>query len=208
MKIRLQRDQPKRAYTLGRLYIDEKFECDTLEDAVREVEGQPVAKWKIRGETAIPRGTYIVIVDYSNRFKKDLPHVLGVPGFEGIRIHSGNTAADTEGCILVGNRIVGRDDMVGNSRITMAKLMQKIEFAYDRGEEITNTGSSKIKVMTRVDGGWQDMEVDYLGGDASIDEVFIEPGQSVEVEAGKLIGLVDYTPWESAVPPVDSTLGG
>lgn len=137
MILRLKRDATERGFTLGRLYLDDVFECDTLEDAVREVKGQSVAKWKIRGETAIPRGSYIVIVDYSNRFKKDLPHVLDVPGFEGIRIHSGNTAADTEGCILVGNRIPGRADWVNNSRIAMARLMQKIEEAYARDEEIT-----------------------------------------------------------------------
>jgi hypothetical protein len=82
--------------SIGELYVDGVFECYTLEDTVQE-EGI-----KIDGDTAIPVGTYRVIIDFSNRFQKPLPHILNVPGFEGIRIHCGNTAADTEGCILLG----------------------------------------------------------------------------------------------------------
>jgi len=81
-------------YTIGTMAIDGEFYCYTLEDKVRTV--------KIAGETAIPEGTYDVIIDFSNRFQKNMPHILKVPGFEGIRIHSGNTDKDTDGCILVG----------------------------------------------------------------------------------------------------------
>jgi len=84
------------------LWMQGKAELFTLEDAVREVAGQPVASWKKPGVTAIPTGRYRIIIDHSQRFGKDMPHVLNIEGFEGIRIHSGNTSVDTEGCILLG----------------------------------------------------------------------------------------------------------
>ena len=81
-----------------------KFQCYTLEDAVREIPGAPVSEYKIKGRTAIPVGSYDLVIDYSNRFKRLMPLLVGVPGFSGVRIHAGNTHEDTEGCILVGNR--------------------------------------------------------------------------------------------------------
>ena len=80
--------------TIGELSINGKFFCFSLEDVVRKI--------KIPKETAIPAGTYEIIVSYSNNFKKFLPLLLKVPGFEGVRIHAGNKAADTNGCILTG----------------------------------------------------------------------------------------------------------
>lgn len=80
--------------TIGKLFIDGKYFCDTLEDTEREV--------KIQHETCIPRGQYEVIINYSNRFKKMMPLLLNVPNFTGIRIHAGNTHNDTSGCILIG----------------------------------------------------------------------------------------------------------
>jgi len=139
MRLELKRIAVSAKSTIGSLSIDGKLECYTLEDTVREVEGEPVAQWKVQNETAIPRGTYQVIIDYSVRFRKDLPHVLGVPGFSGIRIHPGNCAADTEGCILVGQLIASRPDWVGNSRQVFVRLMQRLESAYDRGDPITLT---------------------------------------------------------------------
>ena len=101
MNLFLQRIAQTPEYTIGRLYIDEKFFCHTLEDAVREE--------KIADKTAIPEGTYQVIVNRSPKFKRDLPLLLDVPYFEGIRIHRGNTAKDTSGCILVGeNKVKGK----------------------------------------------------------------------------------------------------
>ena len=83
MKLLLKRIAQKPNYTIGRLYIDGQYFCDTLEDAVREK--------KIAGKTAIPEGTYEVIVNRSPKFKRDLPLLIDVPNFEGIRIHRGNT---------------------------------------------------------------------------------------------------------------------
>ena len=101
MNLFLQRIAQTPEYTIGRLYIDEKFFCHTLEDAVREE--------KIAGKTAIPEGTYQVIVYRSSKFKRDLPLLLDLPDFEGIPIHRGNTAKDTRGCILVGeNKVKGK----------------------------------------------------------------------------------------------------
>lgn len=117
--------------TIGDLSIDGAFECFTLEDCVREV--------KIPGKTAIPYGRYHVVIDYSLRFKRLLPLLLDVPGFTGIRIHPGNTDADTEGCILVG-LTEGRDS-IGNSRAAFNALFQKLqtELSQDHGVFINIT---------------------------------------------------------------------
>ena len=101
MKLLLKRIAQKPDYTIGRLYIDGQYFCDTLEDTVREK--------KIMHKTAIPEGTYEVIVNRSPKFKRDLPRLLNVPNFEGILIHRGNTPNDTSGCILVGeNKVKGK----------------------------------------------------------------------------------------------------
>src|SRR5436305_15172804 len=102
MEIILTREPSAGDCTLGSLFIDGQFECFTLEDIVREIPGVPVEQWKVAGKTAIPIGTYQVTIDFSQRFQRPMLHILDVPGFGGVRIHSGNTAVDTEGCILVG----------------------------------------------------------------------------------------------------------
>lgn len=102
MKLRLLREPSALDATLGLLLIDGRWFCWTLEDVVREVAGQPVAAWKVPGQTAIPMGVYQVQVTMSPRFKRPLPLVIGVDGFDGARFHRGNTAKDTEGCIIVG----------------------------------------------------------------------------------------------------------
>ncbi|MFY9610898.1 MAG: DUF5675 family protein [Blastocatellia bacterium] len=119
MELKLVRKQFTNDSTIGELSVNGKFECFTLEDRVRAV--------KIKGETAIPLGAYEVVVTFSNRFKKPLPLFLNVPGFEGIRIHAGNTKKDTEGCILVGQ--TKAKNMVGKSRAAFDILFAKIHAA-------------------------------------------------------------------------------
>ena len=104
---------------IGEMLIDGIFECYTLEDAERLV--------KIKGETAIPKGTYRVIINQSNRFKRLLPLLIDVPNFEGIRIHSGNYNQDTEGCILVGQ--TRNKNYIGQSRKAFDKLFKKMQTA-------------------------------------------------------------------------------
>lgn len=104
IKLRLERFFFGDKYTVGRLYIDGKYFCDTLEDRVRDLDTEE----KVYGETAIPAGTYEVRVTWSPKFKRNLPLLMGVPHFTGIRIHRGNYAKDTLGCILVGeNKVKG-----------------------------------------------------------------------------------------------------
>ena len=104
---------------IGELLVDGIFECYTLEDVERPV--------KIKGETAIPKGTYRVIINESNRFKRLLPLLIDVPNFEGIRIHSGNSNHDTEGCILVGQ--TRNKNYIGQSRKAFDKLFKKMQAA-------------------------------------------------------------------------------
>lgn len=130
MKIIVERFQFSNKSTIGTLTTD-KFSCFTLEDCDRYLED---GGEKIDGQTAIPRGTYRVIIDYSNRFKRDLPRLLDVPKFEGIRIHCGNTAEDTHGCLLVGSTY--EENFVGNSKATFSRLFELMEESYDREEEI------------------------------------------------------------------------
>jgi hypothetical protein len=114
-------------YTIGKLYIDGVYFCDTLEDRVRDTNKDGMfdnGEIKIHGDTAIPYGEYEVRVTYSNHFQRNLPLLLNVPSFEGIRIHRGNTAADTEGCILLGeNKIKGK---VVNSTPYELELTKKL----------------------------------------------------------------------------------
>ena len=121
MNLLLTRNPSYLTCTIGNLYVDGAFECATLEDAVREIAGVPVARWKVKGKTAIPAGTYTVQLTFSNRFQKVMPQLLDVPGFEGVRIHPGNTAADTEGCLLPG--VVRHGEAVRESRIAYVHLL-------------------------------------------------------------------------------------
>jgi len=136
MNLTLDRTLKGPVATLGDLAIDGVFECHTLEDKVREIDGQPVEQWKVKGETAIPAGTYRVVIDFSNRFQRRMPHVLDVPGFTGIRIHKGNTAADTEGCILLGLKENGTG-MIVQSTVAFDAFLPKLEAALDAGEIVT-----------------------------------------------------------------------
>jgi hypothetical protein len=119
MELRLVRTDLSSECTIGELHVNGEFECFTLEDVVRPV--------KIKGMTAIRSGTYEVIVSFSARFQRPLPQLLNVPEFDGIRIHSGNTAADTEGCILVGQSKAASS--IGASRGAFEALFGKIQSA-------------------------------------------------------------------------------
>lgn len=127
MKLELIRKHGTVGFTHGELRINGVFFCNTLEDQQRQV--------KIPGATAIPRGNYKVIINVSNRFKRRLPLLLNVPNFEGVRIHPGNTAKDTEGCILVGKYLA--EGYVTNSRATFNQLMSRLEAVNKLGESIT-----------------------------------------------------------------------
>jgi len=128
------REPSSQVCTLGSLSVDGQFECYTLEDVVREVPGEPVEQWKVPGQTAIPAGVYSVVVNHSARFNRLLPQLLDVPGFKGVRLHSGNVAADTEGCILVGKRKA--ESEVLDSRIAFQALFPKIQAALGRGDPV------------------------------------------------------------------------
>jgi predicted RNA-binding protein with RPS1 domain len=129
MKIRVVREQYRPGSTVGRLYLDGAFECFTLENGIRTK--------KVYGETAIPAGNYPVDVNYSPKFKRQLPILRNVPSFEGARIHSGNTSANTLGCILVGQSWKPGAETIAASRSALEALMSKIAQAVDRGEEVT-----------------------------------------------------------------------
>lgn len=119
MELKLIRTTLTDQSTIGDLFINGQFECHTLEDVVRPV--------KIKGMTAIPAGTYEIIINFSQRFQKQLPRLLNVPNFDGVLIHAGNTAADTEGCLLVGQ--TQSRDMIGSSRAAFDALFPKLQAA-------------------------------------------------------------------------------
>lgn len=132
MKLLLVREPSGDKCTHGKLYVNGVFECFTLEDKDRKLES---GGEKIYGQTAIPRGTYEVIINFSQRFKRDLPLLLNVAGFSGVRIHAGNTSEDTEGCILVGSS--RGDQRVNNSRVAFSKLFDQLDEAYAANEPIS-----------------------------------------------------------------------
>lgn len=119
MNLLLKREIKTIDFTLGTLFIDGVEFCKTVEDMER-MPGD-----KVFGKTAIPKGEYKVIVNHSEHFNKDLPLLLNVPNFEGVRIHSGNSANDSEGCIILG--MVRTINGVGMSRVAMSKFMDKIK---------------------------------------------------------------------------------
>lgn len=136
MELKVKRITTNKPYTIGHLYIDDKFFADTLEDEDRgltqSMSLEQISQKKIKSETAIPKGRYQVVWTYSDHFKQPMPLLLNVPGYAGVRIHSGNSAKDTEGCILV-----GKNDKIGwisNSREYIGKLYPMIEQACKIGK--------------------------------------------------------------------------
>lgn len=143
MQIQVFRQPSSARSTLGEMHIDGQFECFTLEDVVRPV--------KIKGMTAIPAGSYEVIVSFSARFKRLLPLLLNVPEFDGIRIHAGNTDADTEGCLLVGQ--TQSPDFIGKSRPAFDQLFAKLQDAAAREKifiEIVAPGAAPVAASAPV----------------------------------------------------------
>lgn len=130
MLIEVKRFEFGPTYTVGKLFIDGIYECYTLEDVVR-----PKDQDKVYGVTAIPEGTYKLAITYSPKYKKDLPYVRDVPGFEGIRIHSGNTSVDTDGCILVGKFWEGGDKII-QSRLAFGSLFDKLKLALSKKQDL------------------------------------------------------------------------
>lgn len=128
---------------VGELAIDGKFFCYTLEDTDRGLkQTDPLAiikQKKVQNQTAIPAGTYEVVMNFSNRFQKYMPQLLSVPGFEGVRIHGGNTAENTEGCILIGfNR--DSDDRISNCASACVQLFAAIK-------AVEKTSKAFIKIV-------------------------------------------------------------
>lgn len=128
MRLTLIRRWNKKDYCIGDLYIDGKWFCNTLEDVDRglddSMDEKTIRQLKIKAQTAIPTGIYQVLLTYSPKYKKIMPLVNNVKGYSGIRIHSGNTAKDTEGCLLVGkNKEVGK---VLDSRNTFNALFKRL----------------------------------------------------------------------------------
>lgn len=130
MQIVVRRVEYGNDYTVGRMCIDGAYECYTLEDKVRP------PGVKIQNETAIPAGIYSVVVNYSPHFGHLMPELLDVPMFEGVRIHQGNTDANTDGCILVGNTWAG-GDFIGNSDAAFNVLFPKIQAALQNNGTVT-----------------------------------------------------------------------
>lgn len=138
MRLTLRRIANKKDYCIGRLYINGIYFCDTLEDTDRGLDDtmteEDIKEMKVYGQTAIPTGIYTVLLTYSPKYKKVMPLINNVKGYSGIRIHSGNTAKDTEGCLLVGkNTKVG---MVTDSRNTYNALFKRLQ----------QKGSNKITI--------------------------------------------------------------
>ena len=139
MELRLERKYRSNNYCIDKLYINGKYFSDALEDPDRGLTDsmnlEEIKKVKIKGNTCIPYGTYNVTITYSPRFKKNLPLLNNVKGFDGIRIHSGNTPQDTEGCLLLGlNKVKGR---VVDSKVTVNKFIDIIQKALNKGEKVT-----------------------------------------------------------------------
>lgn len=141
MEIQVNRIARKDGYTIGRMSLNGVYFCDTLEDTDRGLsssmqESEILAK-KVKAQTAIPTGKYDVILTFSPKFKRVLPLLLSVKGYEGVRIHAGNTNKDTEGCLLVGeNKEKGK---VLNSRATLERLMSVLLECEKRKEKISIT---------------------------------------------------------------------
>ena len=139
MEILVKREYKKKDYTIGKMYIDGEYLCDTLEDTDRGLaQGMALSalkEMKEYGKTAIPTGEYVLTITYSNRFAKMMPLINDVPAFSGARIHPLNTSKETEGCIGVGICDNPNKDWIRDSRKTYNKLMRILEYRLDTMHE-------------------------------------------------------------------------
>lgn len=137
MKLTLRRTHAAGPRTFGDLLAEDGHRlCHTLEDEIREIDGEPVSNWKIKGATAIPRGEYRVTLENSPRFGTDTLTVNDVPGFVGVRMHAGNTEADTEGCPLLGMAINDGGIVGGTSRPAVGLVRDVVRLAIAQGETV------------------------------------------------------------------------
>lgn len=140
MKLELKRIALKPNYTIGKLFINGTYYCDTIEDKVIDLNKNGKfddGLTKVMHQTAIPYGTFKVVVNHSPKFNRELPRLLDVPYFEGILIHNGSDQNSSSGCIIVGeNKAVGK---VTNSTFYMNNLTARIKDAQNKGETTTIT---------------------------------------------------------------------
>lgn len=137
LELTLQRTEKDPLRTPGELYVRDVFYCYTLEDRVREVPGEPVENWKVPGTTAIPSGRFRLTLVDSPHFGKDTIAINHVPGFEYIRMHSGNTERNTEGCVLLGYQLTHLHTIVvGQTHAARDNLKRVIREAIARGLEV------------------------------------------------------------------------
>lgn len=140
MKLELKRIALKPNYTIGKLFINGTYYCDTIEDKVIDLNKNGKfddGLTKVMHQTAIPYGTFKVVVNHSPKFNRELPRLLDVPYFEGILIHNGSDQNNSSGCIIVGeNKTVGK---VINSTFYMNNLTARIKDAQNKGETTTIT---------------------------------------------------------------------
>ncbi len=142
MELKLKRIQKSKKSTIGELYIDNVKFCNTLEDVDRGLKQVDtlahIKEIKVQNNTAIPTGRYQVIMNLSNRFKIVMPLLIDVPGFEGIRMHVGNSDVDTDGCILLGTWDGKTPDFISNSRITVNNFYPKLAEGLKKGNVFIN----------------------------------------------------------------------
>lgn len=136
MNLILQRRSSVGGATIGELMLDGIRICYTLEDEIREVDGQPVSEWKIKGQTAIPSGRYRITLEDSPRFGADTLTVNDVPGFVGVRMHGGNTHENTEGCPLLGYQVTSTTIVGGTSGPAVKEVKAMVKEAIEAGLEV------------------------------------------------------------------------
>lgn len=137
MELLLLRNRFYPTHTVGQLYVDGEYFCFVLEDVIREIEGQPVEKWKVQNETAIPQGKYEVGLEDSGLFGPDTLTLFKVPGFKYIRMHSGNTAKDTDGCLILGFGLTSSNIIAfGTTKPAVLELKGKVKRALEDRKKV------------------------------------------------------------------------